>query len=181
MVPFNFMYSIQLFLYLSVQKSPLILWVNWRPTSLKPFLITSAPWDYFFLYPVNDCTVFSGPHELPGCATDLPFPAVPFVPVSSFRSCLSLPGKPLLCQALSALWARYPPVCLITPHTYIYFSTAALGPHETFYILLLTSLYISWNSFCILFIPVPRTMPGIDQMFSICLRRWAAMKPCSVT
>lgn len=72
---------------------------------------------------------------------------------------------------------------LITPYTYIYFSTAALGPHETFYILFLTSLYISWNSFCILFIPVPRTMPGIDQMFSVCLRRrrWTSMKPCSVT
>lgn len=35
------------------------------------------------------------------------------------------------------------PYALITPYTYIYFSTAALGPHETFYILFLTSLYIS--------------------------------------
>lgn len=70
----------------------------------------------------------SGPHELPGCATDLPFPAIPFVPISSFRSCLCLPGKPfLLCQALSALWARYPPVCS-NHSSYIHLFHVCLGP-----------------------------------------------------
>lgn len=75
------------------------------------------------------CVSLSGPRELPGCATNMPCPAIPLVPISTFCSCLCLPGKPfLLCQALSALWARYPPLCSYHSLYIHLFQHCCLGP-----------------------------------------------------
>lgn len=110
--------------------------------SLKPFLITSAPWDYFFLYPVTNAqhsvcfpqwstwvTRVCYKHAM-SCypfGSDQYFLFMPVPAWEAFPSLSSSIGS-LLCQALSALWARYPPLCSYHSLYIHLFQHCCLGP-----------------------------------------------------
>lgn len=143
-----------------------------------------SPWGLLLLISCYECTIYSMPsavHVSYQGVLNMPCPAIPFVP-SQYFLFMPVPAWeafPSLSSS-SALWARYLPLCSYHSLYIDLFQHCCLGP--------------TWN--ILHFIPykpvhflkqlvitdsVPRTMPGIDQMFSVCLRRWASTKPCSVT